>query len=196
MKEFLLLLDTLTFYGLRFLGLQKIIGNYGPTSFVIIFLPFFRWILLIGLWYIRCNSSFYKYNQSPHLYQYKDNSPSILSIPTQKTTPQPYHLYQRPLPMQHTISPWFFTPVEIHYSKQGIIVLAPFFHPTQSGKVCNQSTESLVDTFNALPPSVKQICGNVVFPEDNGVALLHSIQKNKNTMLGASDVALKQRHAR
>jgi len=61
--------------------------------------------------------------------------------------------------------------------------------------VCDQTTESLVDTFNALPPSIKQICGNVVFPQDNGPALLRSIQKNKNTMLGTSDAALKKRRA-
>jgi len=71
--------------------------------------------------------------------------------------------------------------------------------------VCNTSysistmtdhTDNFLESrFNQLPSSLREICGSVIFPNDQGSALADACCQNRNILFGASDASYKHDQA-
>jgi hypothetical protein len=51
--------------------------------------------------------------------------------------------------------------------------------------------QSLSETFLNLPIAIRQTCGTVHFPSDDGLSIIQKVQQAKNNLYGASDASLK-----
>jgi hypothetical protein len=85
-----------------------------------------------------------------------------------------------------------FHPVDVHYHNKGISIVGKYFKKINPEK-CDQ-TKSLRETLKNIHPSLKEICGNITIPEDDGKMLISAIQ-SKKSLYGASDASLKNGRA-
>jgi len=86
--------------------------------------------------------------------------------------------------------------VDLSLDKDGFKVVGKI--PNETNNFHNRNSNenpSLVEEFNNLPTSIRHICGNVTFPEDNGKSLMEKILQNNNIIVGASNASLKDGRA-
>lgn len=91
--------------------------------------------------------------------------------------------------MQPCIWGEFFHPVDTSFTSDSLKLLGPIpVSPPTPDSTPHET--SLQESFSNLHPSLRQICGNVSFPPDNGVATLTALTQS-HAIHGDSDASLK-----
>lgn len=87
-----------------------------------------------------------------------------------------------------TFSPSDFSPVDVQYTKNGLSIVGPFFTMVNLSQPM-PTTASLQDHYSMLHPSLKEICGEVHFPSNNGNKLYQKITSKGTPLFGISDAS-------
>jgi hypothetical protein len=85
-------------------------------------------------------------------------------------------------------------PYGIYYTKEGIATCGPAHRPTSTTQP-DTSMLSLPSYFSTLPSALRQICGTINIPNDDGMQLISKCRCKGNRMLGASDASFCQGNA-
>jgi hypothetical protein len=82
-----------------------------------------------------------------------------------------------------------FLPVDVFLDRKGFKVLGRY--PQPLNMITDPSQLSLTSKYSNLPMTLKQICGHVNFPPDEGHALCEEINLLGNLLFGACDALFK-----
>ncbi len=144
-------------------------------------------------WY-RFSPSFFKHRSTPHLYQHHEGG--LVRYPLRTRTRGTRLIYYEYIPYQCDIE--FtrddFTPVDIHIEPWGLIVVGKLY-TSNVLEMPRDPPNTLQEAFHLLPTSLKNICGEVHLPSDNGKELINHITANKYKLFGASDASFRDRKA-
>lgn len=131
---------------------------------------------------------FYKHHHSLGLYAYDGNLTLFKLRPKAKSSRKAVCI-NVPYQCSLTFNNDDFSPVETCTNPSGISIVGCWFHPTNNTAV--QPPKTLMGMFNDLHPSLKQICGDIEIPPDDGAFLFSTGVANNNCLFGASDASLK-----
>ncbi len=80
--------------------------------------------------------------------------------------------------------------MDVYSHKKGISIVGSF--PSKRLSASNPLPPSLEPLYkHSIHPSLKDICGQTVFPPDNGHALIQSIKQSNKQIFASSDASLK-----
>jgi len=85
----------------------------------------------------------------------------------------------------------YFLPVDVHFYIKGLSVVGKWFTPQPKQ---TSRAQTLKEAFNNIHPPLKQICGKIHLPPDDG-RMLGSTTRSQNSIFGASDASLKDGQA-
>jgi len=133
-----------------------------------------------------------KHNQSFHLYQLQDGILTMFKLQSGAQSRSKAIYTNAPYLCELPFNPQDFYPVDIHHNTMGISVLGDWY--TVSLDV-TQTNSSLEKAFHNLPLAIKQTCGNIHFPSDNGEQILNQINTLNSSLFGASNASFKDGRA-
>jgi hypothetical protein len=87
-----------------------------------------------------------------------------------------------------------FETADIHIEPWGLIVVGKLY-TSNVLEMPRDPPNTLQEAFHLLPTSLKNICGEVHLPSDNGKELINHITANKYKLFGASDASFRDRKA-
>jgi hypothetical protein len=131
-------------------------------------------------------------NQIKYLSISKFNlSTNSIPNPSHKQTRSPMFYLYVPYKCDTGFNRDDFFPVDIHNHKKGLTVVGTL--PTKKEITMPTKThDSITSLYKTLHPSLKEICGKVQFPLDDGRVLIQGIKDSNKAIFAASDTFHKE----
>jgi len=133
---------------------------------------------------------FFKHTLSLNLYSFEGDTTCYKMKPKARST---LHAIYTNVPYQCSVSfnEEYFFPVDMHSHSKGLSVGWKWFTPPPRNI---SHAQTLTEAFDNHHPSLKQICGKIHLPPDDG-RMLGSTTRSQNSIFGASDASLKDGQA-
>jgi len=132
---------------------------------------------------------FFKHSQSIHLYKWEDKSLTMYKLQNGANSRWKAIYLNVPYMVDLTFDQHAFNAVDVQLSTKGLSIVGDW-----CGKIINQTQihpPSLETSFLQLHPALRETCGTVCFPSDNGRSLMEEITNSNGNVFGASDAPLK-----
>jgi len=139
--------------------------------------------------------TFSKHKKTPHLYHNDKECLTVFPLNRRPKTKLKATYKYVPYICELTFLPTEFCPVDVIQHKLDLSIVGHFSIPHILDSI-TCPPETLQEAFEWLPHAVRQICGSVHFPSNNGASILQSIQQLPHPVLyGTSDASLKSQRS-
>lgn len=147
-----------------------------------------KWNNIMKYRFIPC---FFKHNQNIHLYRFENEELSQYHLQSGARSRFRATYHNAPYECNMTFSASEFTPVDVQYTKTGISIAGTFYNMTNQSFLPQSMTNiaSLHNAYSNLQPSIKEICGTVIFPQDDGEKLYEKTTSIGSPLFGVSDTS-------
>jgi hypothetical protein len=131
---------------------------------------------------------FYKHVNTFHLYKLDNNVLSLFKIQGGAKSKLRALYTNVPYMTDLPFNSVDFYAVDTHITPKGIQIVGDWYNqcPTQ----IKSETQSLDSAFRSLHPALRETCGTIQFPPDNGYALMDGVHSS-GSLFGASDASFK-----